>query len=114
MTWAVMGNIFFALSVALNVFVVWYCVRLLRELLDISGSLEGLFSEISLFSRHLENVYELETFYGDETLENLLSHARALVGEFERYEVLFSLREAPPLEEENFDDPATTPPQTKI
>ena len=46
----------------------------------------------------------MEMFYGDQTLENLLSHARALVKEFDKYEVLFSLREAPIQEEEDFDD----------
>ena len=104
MTWMLTMSIALTISVALNLFVVWYCVKLLRELLSVSGSLEDLFSEISLFSQHLEKVYELETFYGDTTLDNFLSHARALVKEFERYEVLFSLREAPPIEEEDFDE----------
>ena len=104
MTATLIVNIVLAISVTLNLFFVWYCIKLLKELLSVSGSLEDLFSEISLFSQHLEKVYELETFYGDTTLDNLLSHARALVKEFERYEVLFSLREEPPTEEEDFDE----------
>ena len=106
MTWFMIVCITLALSVALNLFVIWYCIRLLRELIQVSDTLEELFSDVSNFSKHLEGVYELETFYGDQTLENLLSHARALIKEFDRYEVLFSLREPPEPEEEDFDDKA--------
>ena len=106
MTWFVIVCIALAISTVFNVFAVWYCVRLLRELVQVSDSLEGLFIDGSNFSKHLEGVYELEMFYGDQTLENLLSHARTLTQEFDRYEVLFSLREPPKPEEEDFDDKA--------
>ena len=106
MTWFVIICIALAISVALNLFAIWYCARLLRELVQVSDSLEGLFVDVSNFSKHLEGVYELDTFYGDQTLENLLSHARVLTKEFDRYEVLFSLREPPEPEEEDFDDTA--------
>ena len=104
MTWLTGIYIILSISVALNIFGIWYCVRLLRELLEVSATLEDLFVDVAAFSQHLEKVYELEMFYGDQTLENLLSHARTLTKEFEQYEVLFSLREAPEPEEEDFDD----------
>ena len=109
MTWFIIVCITLALSIIINGFVIWYCIKLLRELLDVSGSLEDLFIDVKSFSQHLNGVYELEMFYGDQTLENLLSHARALTKEFDQYEVLFSLREPPNQEEEDFDD---TPEET--
>ena len=104
MTWFTIVCIILAFSIVLNVFVIWYCVRLLRELIQVSDTIEDLFIDVSSFSKHVEGVYELEMFYGDQTLENLLSHARALTEEFDKYEVLFSLREPPEPEEEDFDD----------
>lgn len=108
MTWFTTVCMILALSFITNIFLIWYSIRLLRELLDVSGTLEDLFMDIERFAKHLQSVYELEMFYGDQTLENLLSHARALTKEFDQYGVLFSLKESPeresPEEEENFDD----------
>ena len=72
--------------------------------------IQYLFVDIDSFSRHIEGVYELETFYGDQTLENLLSHSRALIGEFEEYETLFTLMGAP-IEKGDFDDKEASTPQ---
>tara|TARA_R100000008_G_C3568519_1_gene160601 strand:+ start:527 stop:934 length:408 start_codon:yes stop_codon:yes gene_type:complete len=47
---------------------------------------EDLVSKINNFSEHLERVYELEMFYGDETLESLFNHSRELVSGFYEYE----------------------------
>ena len=101
MTWFSIICVALFLSAILNVFLVWYCARLVRELLGVSSTLEELFVDIESFSQHLSGVYELEMFYGDQTLENLLSHARVLTKEFDKYELLFSLKE--PLEESEID-----------
>ena len=51
----------------------------------------------------LKSVYELETFYGDETLRHLLRHAQDLTSVFDQYN-LYSDEE---LEEEVLDDNTT-------
>jgi len=103
----------FPISFLLNIFVIWYIVRLMRELLEITSSLEELYLEIQSFSKHIEKVYNLEMFYGDETLQNLLLHARALTEEFTRYDYLFSLvdNEGEPREDERAIPTQETPPQ---
>jgi len=100
--WPYVVSAAFVVSALINIFLVWYCVKVLRELFSVSGTLEDLFVDVEAFKKHLEGVYELEMFYGDQTLENLLSHARALSKEFDRYEILFSLKE--PLEDDDFDE----------
>ena len=47
---------------------------------------EKLMSKLGDFSEHLGRVYELEMFYGDETLESLFNHSRELVSDFYEYE----------------------------
>ena len=97
-------EILFALSVVLNVFLVWYARNTLKNLLYLSDNL-GLLYEIVLdFSLHLKEVYELERFYGDPTLTNLLEHSNILRGELEKYEEIFLLSEPPQLEEQEDDD----------
>ena len=113
MSWFLLVSLALGLSVMINIFVSWYCIRLLRELIQVSDTIEDLFVDISSFSKHLQGVYELEMFYGDQTLENLLSHARVLTQEFDKYEDLFSLRDPLQPEEEDFDNEAETT-QTKV
>ena len=35
-------------------------------------------TQLKLFGEHLERVYSMDTFYGDNTLESLLEHSRDL------------------------------------
>tara|TARA_R100001440_G_C2510998_1_gene117869 strand:- start:959 stop:1294 length:336 start_codon:yes stop_codon:yes gene_type:complete len=91
MSWDLILVVAMSASLLVNVFLIWYIVKLVRELVSVSSTLEELFLDIRSFSNHLKAIYELETFYGDQTLENLLSHAKALTEEFIKYESVFDL-----------------------
>ena len=69
------------------IFMAWFCYRLLRNLYNLSEGIHDVVIEIEGFTKHLESIYEMEMFYGDETLDSLLRHSRALkenLGEFTR------------------------------
>jgi hypothetical protein len=75
------------LSVSFNVFMIMYSRRLLTEFLSISEELGDIQQMTTNFANHVEAVYGLESFYGDETLRSLLEHARSFdeyLGTFER------------------------------
>ena len=57
MTWFTIVCIILAFSIVLNVFVIWYCVRLLRELIQVSDTIEDLFIDVSSFSRDTLKVF---------------------------------------------------------
>ena len=99
-----MVEIFFCLSVALNIFLVWYARNTLKNLLYLSENLGLLHDMVSGFSTHLKQVYELERFYGDPTLTHLLEHSDLLREELEKYEEVFLLSEPPEEEEEEDQD----------
>ncbi len=73
------------LSVCLNVFLIWYGRRLLINLFFVSDNLEELLGSIQDFSGHLESIHELQTYYGDETLQGLIRHSRQVVEEIKGY-----------------------------
>ena len=73
-----MIEILLAISVVLNVMFVWYIIQLLKRFLNISDEIEGLFVSLEEYEEHVDIVYNLERFFGDTTLENLLRHAKAL------------------------------------
>ena len=60
------------LSIVFNVFMVVYSRRLLVELLSISEELGDIQQMTTNFANHVQSVYNLEVFYGDETLQSLL------------------------------------------
>ena len=80
-------------SVLINIFFVWYLSRLTEMLMFFSGNLNDLLDILADFSGHIRSVYELETFYGDETLHNLLLHGEKVVQQVEKFEEIIYLTE---------------------
>ena len=63
------------LSVLISVLCLIYVRSLLKRLAAITDSFEELSDVLAGFSNHLKSVHDLETFYGDETLQGLLQHS---------------------------------------
>tara|TARA_R100001509_G_scaffold152807_1_gene113334 strand:- start:1762 stop:2082 length:321 start_codon:yes stop_codon:yes gene_type:complete len=103
-----MIEIALALSLAVNIFMLWYTRNTLSSLFYISENIGSLYEIIADFGVHLKAVYELERFYGDPTLTNLLEHANAVREEIEVYEEILLLSEPPETEEEELDDSQET------
>ena len=49
-----------------------------RELANVSDGLGDLVEIITSYGNHLRDVYQLDSFYGDETLERLMAHTKAV------------------------------------
>ena len=80
----------FSFSVLLNVVLVWYSRRLVVDLSDISQEVEEVITDLKVYHNHVENIYNLETFYGDETLRALLEHSKAVSERVDNFTTLFS------------------------
>lgn len=72
-------------SILGNIFIVLYIRFLINEKKDLLNDFSNLMNKNVYFADHLKNIYELEMFYGDETLENLLIHSRTLINEYYDY-----------------------------
>lgn len=81
------------LSVIFNVGIFVYARAVVAKLLFVSEELGDLQLMIDSFAQHLSSVYELETFYGDETLQGLLNHAISFNEQLQTFEVIYSLTE---------------------
>ena len=80
----------FSFSVLLNVVLVWYSRRLVVDLSDISQEVEEVITDLKVYHNHVEKIYNLETFYGDETLRALLEHSKAVSERVGNFTTLFS------------------------
>ena len=57
------------------------------------SNLEETFFSIESYREHLEMVYGLETYYGDDTLQSLLEHSSQLSDFLRESQQVFSLNE---------------------
>ena len=89
-------------SLAFNIGVFVYARAAILRLLWVSEELGDLKTMTTAFSEHLESVYSLETFYGDQTIENLIDHARSYDEQLSTFEFIYSLTEND--EETDVDD----------
>lgn len=81
------------LSILFNIGVFVYARAAIVRLLWVSDELGDLQDMIASFSGHIKAVYEMEMFYGDETLHGLVEHARSLDEQLQTFEYVYSLTE---------------------
>jgi len=100
-------------SLLLNVSLIIYVRGAIVRLLSISEELGDLQQMINSFANHVKSVYEMEMFYGDETLSHLVEHAVSFNEQLETFEYIYSLTEADdvaieggPLDDEDEDSEA--------
>ena len=74
-----MIEVLFTISIIVNIFLVWYIVQLLRRFLAFQESLDEFAIKLEEYEEHVEIINNLERFYGDTTLSNLLKHSKSMV-----------------------------------
>ena len=84
------------ISFIANIFMFWYLYKLLNKLMFVSENLGDLVEIVKNYRNHLKQVYNLEMFYGDETLKFLMSHTNSLLDILKDYEDVYEI--AVPLE----------------
>ena len=66
---------FLALSVSFNVLMIWYATKLLGTMRFVQENAEAIQIISEDFKQHLDAVNQMEMYFGDETLSELLKHA---------------------------------------
>ena len=79
---------------------IWYVVQLVGRFLIISEELENLFVLLEEYSEHVDIVYNLERFYGDTTLENLLKHSKAISEAANDFRAIYDVNYTPEEDED--------------
>jgi len=78
-------------SLLFNIGVFVYARAAILRLLWVSEELGDLKVMTTSFSQHLESVYNMEMFYGDQTIENLIDHAKSYDEQLSTFEYIYSL-----------------------
>lgn len=91
---------FLYISLLVNIAFIWYISNLLEDMHEVNDDLKTLFDSTASLQDHIEKIYEMEMFYGDQTLEGLIEHTKEVVLDIEYYKEKYSLKE----EMGGFDD----------
>jgi hypothetical protein len=87
MIYAILSSIILV-SISVNAFLVWFSWKSLKQIAQYDEELREISDIMKKFCNHLKGVYEMEIFYGDETLRHLLRHAGDIIALFESYDLL--------------------------
>ena len=79
------------ISIIINIFLIWYSTMMIKKLWFVSDNIGDLLETLEDFSKHIEQVYEMELFYGDPTLDGLLKHSQEIVREIESYREIYNI-----------------------
>ena len=90
---AIALGVVMSLSLMLNALLIYYTRTSLSKFTAISAGIIELKDSVGSFVNHLSFVYELEMYYGDETLKGLIDHAKTLSETLERYDEFYDLFE---------------------
>ena len=81
-----MIEVLLCFSVVGNILFIWYIVQLLRRFLSFQEELDAFALKLAEYETHIEIVHNLERFYGDETLSNLLRHSKDVAQECKQFQ----------------------------
>ena len=86
-------SVFLFLSILTNIGLGWFIYKILNyqnELEDDLGTLSGEAQDLKL---HIKSIYELEMFYGDDTLQSMLEHMNRFSEDVDYYTDKYSTEE---------------------
>ena len=92
-------SLFLALFLISTIILGWFCFKATNKLLFFSENMEELYVRLDEFDQHINFIHELEMYYGDETLKNLIRHSRNLRTYMSSYRDIIELTA-----EENIDE----------
>jgi len=78
-------EILLGFSVLLNIILIWYVYKLLRNMLQIEDGFQEIRTRMIEFATHLKGINKVESFYGDPTITALIEHMKRLSKDIEDY-----------------------------
>ena len=88
------------ISLIVNLFLIWYVVKILRKLVFISENLSDLFLTVRAFEIFVESLYSMDSYNGEPVIQELIHKIKIVVEEIENFREIFEYTIDEQLEEE--------------
>ena len=79
---SIIGAVLFVMFVVASI---WLNVFLTRKFLYFTENVNKVADSIDVFIDHLSGLYEMPLFYGDENMQELISHSKQLKKELQEF-----------------------------
>lgn len=89
-----------AVSILVNVLIMWYSVRLLRKFMYISETIGDLYLTTKAFQIFVKGMYSMDRFHGEPMIQELIMRLREVSEEIELFRSVFEHSLDQELEEE--------------
>ena len=76
-------------SVALNIFLLWYVVKLLRKFLFISSTISDLYLTAKAFQVFVKTLYGMNNYHGEPMVQELIHRIKEMLDEIEAFREVF-------------------------
>ncbi len=76
-------------SFGINILLFVYSRNVAQKLVLISVEIDDMRAAAASFASHVKSVYELEMFYGDQTLQALMDHARSFREYMDEFDFIY-------------------------
>ena len=76
-------------SLGINILLFVYSRNVAQKLVLISQEIHDMRAAVASFASHVKSVYELEMFYGDQTLKALMDHAVSFRQYMEEFDFIY-------------------------
>ena len=73
---------FLYVSLLLNIGMIWYIRNMIKNNNQVEEDILKLVDSMNGFESHIEDIHSLEVYYGDQDLQNMLTHSRTLINDF--------------------------------
>ena len=73
---------FLYVSLLLNIGMIWYIRSMIKNNNQVEEDILKLVDSMNDFEGHIEDIHSLEVYYGDQDLQNMLTHSRTLINDF--------------------------------
>ena len=83
----------FWISISLVMLLLFYVRWLLKTVAAINDDIRSVNQMVEDFEGHIQAIYNLEMFYGDDTLKTLMGHARELSSNLKELDLILNKEE---------------------
>jgi len=83
--------ILFSVSLIINIVFVWYLRQLATQFTSFRNSFEEFIYVVDQYKEHVREISQMEAYFGDETITNLLRHTVEILEFVDGYSQSFSL-----------------------
>jgi len=97
------------LSILANIGLGWFIYKILNYQNELEEDLETLSDEAQDLKLHIKSIYELDMFYGDDTLQSMLEHMNRFSEDVDYYIDKYSTEEDSEEEYQYDTDETETP-----